>query len=75
MSNDNELKHPCVEQFRIVLTHEYIDEDGKKHMLDEPLAICYTNIWSNHASVAWTLNEMMDKMRCELLKRYVKGEM
>lgn len=69
---DNELKRVPIEQFRLVLTHEFFDEKGKKHMLGEPLAICCTNIWSNHASVEWTLNEMMDKMRFEVLKKYAR---
>ena len=71
-AKDNELKRVPIEQFRIVLTHEFFDEDGKRHLLGEPLAVCCTNVLPNHASVAWTLNEMMDKMRHELLMRYAR---
>ena len=69
---DNELKLVPIEQFRLVLTHEFFDEDGKKHMLGEPLIMCCTNIWSNHASIEWTLNEMMDKLKIEVLKKYTR---
>lgn len=69
---DNELKRVPIEQFRLVVTHEFFDEKGKKHMLGEPLVVCCTSIWSNRANVEWTLNEMMDKMRFEVLKKYAR---
>ena len=56
------------ERYCIVLTHEYVDSEGEKHSLEEPLAVEYLAL-DRYRSVL-LINEMMDKLKYALLERF-----
>lgn len=73
----SELKKLSYEKYRIVLTHEYIDSDGQKHRLEEPLAVEYTLLLDNMGFTvrpSVLINEMMDKLKIGLLTRFENNE-
>lgn len=69
---DNQPELVPIEQFRIVFSHELFDKNGERHLLEEPLIVCCTSMRSNYSRVEWTLNELMDRMRFEVIKRYAR---
>lgn len=60
------------ETYRLTLRHEIFDEEGKRYPLDEPITIEYYILLDNKIGSTVILNEMMDKLKAELLAR--KGE-
>lgn len=70
--NDN----VAYEEYTLILKHELVS-DGKTYQLDEPLIIkhiCFASpsIPNPMISSAYSINEMMDRMKHELLQRAVK---
>lgn len=70
--NINNLELVPLEQFKIVFLHEFFDKKGERHLLNEPLVVCCTSMRSNYSSVGWILNDLLDKMRFEVLNRYAR---
>ncbi len=56
------------EVYELRLSH-YISDRGDRHMLDVPLVVTMTFERANNAPLPVCLNEMIDKMRAEMLKR------
>ena len=54
-----------IEQYRLVLFHELITEDGKSQRLDDPLIVKY--MMSGDSPKLLIVSEMMDKMKNFLL--------
>jgi len=69
------MKFQPLEQYTLILKHEFIDSDGKKHTIDEP--ICVKQIIGNE-SLAWqpsvVVNDMLERMRAYLLMKVRSGE-
>lgn len=59
---------PGMEEYRLILTHEYHDSDGTHIRLDEPVVIthCFPHLDMMPQSVV--INEMMEKMKLYLLR-------
>ena len=65
------------EEYTLVLKHELIDGD-KTYQLDEPLIVKYVSFASPSIpnpiiSNTYLLNEMMDKLKHELIRVNTKG--
>lgn len=63
-----------IERYRLILKHEFLTKDGTQKM-DEPLVIEYmipkfSDI--NYNDRPYMLNEMMEKLKFELLERASK---
>ena len=69
------------EEYRLTLKHEIINGD-KTYQLDEPLVVKYMYIAAPNTptntglriSHAYLLNEMMEKMKHELIQRAVEND-
>lgn len=57
-----------IERYRLILTHEYIDEKGAVHRLEDPICADY-NIMSDESNPPKSviINEMMEKLRRYIL--------
>lgn len=63
-------KKLAYEAYTLVLKHSVWD-GGIEHMLEEPIAVkCMVEF--SHGNPTILINEMMDKMRCELMNRLVR---
>lgn len=63
------------EQYTLTLRHEYVDQDGQYHSLDEPIVVSYSVIHMDERSVppsAIVINEMMEQMRKFMVERGTK---
>lgn len=71
ITNDKNATLPkfAFEQYELILKHEYIDEHGKKHSIDEPICARYINAFSTGTSVMYNLMEMMDKLTRTVLNK------
>ena len=69
------MKYQPLEQYTLILKHEFIDSDGKKHQIDEPIFV--KQIISNE-SLAWrhsvVVNDMLERMRAYLLMKVREKE-
>ena len=63
------------ERYTLILRHEMIDpENGDRHQLEPPLAICYTMFDPcEHSGVVYTVNNMLHQMEHEFLNRMDEG--
>lgn len=63
------------EQYRLVLYHEYVTEDGGRHKMSDPVVVTLNLGDSEHiVSVPVVLNEMLDKLSHYLIKAAVDCE-
>lgn len=53
-----------IERYRLTLTHEYIDDDGEAHKIEDPIRTDY-NIMNDgiNAPTAVVINEMLERLR------------
>ena len=58
------------EQYTLTLTHEYIDDDGERNTLDEPIKVNYIVLRTGYLAqpLSIVINEMMDSMKHYLLQ-------
>lgn len=69
---DVNRKYPVpLEEYSIIFTRSYIDCDGKKHQVEEPLIIKKLVEMGMPYGV-YTLNAMLDEMKSEILMRCTK---
>lgn len=66
------------EEYSLILKHELINGD-KTYQLDEPLIVKYVNFAHLNSqnpmiSMTYLLNEMMDKLKHELLQEAMKND-
>lgn len=72
MTNENRnIYRVPLEEYSIIFTRSYIDSDGKKHQVEEPLIIRKLVEMGMPYGV-YTLNAMLDEMKSELLMRCTK---
>ena len=66
---------PSFERYRVILKHEYFDNQGNHYEIEEPLAVEYTILRSEYyIPVTILINEMMDKLKFALLDRLKKED-
>lgn len=52
------------ERYRLVLTHEYIDNDGKAHKLEDPICTEYNIMMDKFAPPRSVIvNEMIERLK------------
>lgn len=66
------MKKMPYEEYRLVLTHTYIDEDGERTLLEDPVKV--VQVFPSGVSriippVAVCINDMMDRMKHYILRR------
>lgn len=72
------MKKIAYEEYRLILTHTYVDEDGDRMALEDPVEVA--QIFSAEGNgmilpVAVCINDMMDRMKdYMLLKAGKRGE-
>lgn len=60
------------ERYTLTLRHEYVDSDGQRHSLDEPIVVSYSMMHMNEmpvSSSAIVINDMMERMRMFMIER------
>ena len=65
------------EQYTLVLRHEYIDQDGQHHNLENPIAVSYSAADMDERSIpplSFVINEMMERMRMYIIERWRQDE-
>ena len=65
------------ERYTLTLQHEYIDSDGQRHSLDEPIVASYAVAHMDEMSLpssAIVINDMMDQMRKYMIERGRRDE-
>ncbi len=71
------MKKISYEEYRLVLTHSYIDEDGERTMLDEPVNVAQVIPLDRSRQmippVSVCINDMMDRMKQYILRRAENG--
>ena len=68
-------KYMPLEQYTLILKHEFIDSDGKHHLIDEPIFV--KQIISQEligCSTSIVVNDMLERMRAYLLQKVRSGE-
>ena len=62
------------EIYTLTLEHEYVDDDGKRIKLDEPIKTCYMAMKDRvvNPPVSIVINDMMDKMKAYMLHEVSK---
>lgn len=60
------------ETYELRLDHYIVDQDGDRHLLEKPLVIRMVND-RRYAPISICINNMIDKMRDEMLKRVGEG--
>ena len=64
---------PSFERYRVILKHEYFDNQGNHYEIEEPLVLDYTFLRSEYyISVPTLINDMMDRLKFALLDRLKK---
>jgi len=69
MMNEDLFPH---ERYTLTLRHEYVDYDGHRYNLDEPIVVCHSVMHMNEMSVpssAIVINDMMERMRMYMIER------
>lgn len=63
------------EQYRLVLYHEYVTENGERHRMSDPVVVTF-NIGDSEriVSTPMVINEMLDKLSHYLIKAVVDCE-
>ena len=57
-----------IERYRLILTHEYIDDDGEAHKIEKPICTDYSIMPDEHTlPVPVIINEMMEKLKSFML--------
>lgn len=69
-----ESKTIPIEKFSLVLKHEYIDEDGKAHLLNEPLVVNGIISSFERNAIICPVNAMIhnlfERMEYEAMQKY-----
>ena len=53
-----------IERYRLILTHEYIDENGEAHKIEDPIRTEYSIMMDEFAPPkAIIVNEMIEKLK------------
>ncbi len=70
----NTLKKPSTieyEQHEVLYRHWYIDDQGKKHLIEEPIGVSYSIVLGTNEIMPrpYIVNEMIDKIKFMLLDR------
>ena len=60
------------ERYTLILKHEYIDEEGNKHELDEPVIVTHIMYVPQFGYVSAVINDMIEQMRHYVLQM-IKG--
>ena len=72
------MKKIAYEEYELVLTHTYVDGNGERMVLEDPVKVtCVFPAEGNGVipSVAVCINDMMDRMKDYILRKAVrKGE-
>ncbi len=66
------MKKIAYEEYRLVFTHTYVDEDGERTMLDEPVNVVHafpSGGLGMIQPVPVCINEMLDNMRRYILRK------
>jgi hypothetical protein len=66
------MKKIAYEEYSLIFTHSYVDEDGERTMLDEPVKVVYAYPSGGQGMippVPVCLNEMLDNMRGYILRK------
>lgn len=68
----SEKKYLPLEEYTLILKHEYVYSDGKKHMVDEPVFVkqVISPEYVHRTSVV--VNEMIDRMRQFLMQKVME---
>ena len=63
------------ERYRIIMRHEYVDDQGKSYEIDDPLSVDYMILRGEKYGMPMPLliNEMMDKLKKALIDLANKG--
>lgn len=52
------------ERYRLILTHEYVDDDGEAHKIEDPICTNYAIIRDEHTPpTPVIINEMLERLR------------
>ena len=64
------------ERYRIIMRHDFIDDQGKSYEIDDPLCADYTILRGEKYGMPMPLllNEMMDKLKEALIDLADRGE-
>ena len=65
----NEKPYIAYEQYEIVFTHTFCDGKGKRFTCEEPIVVRSFQAALENFPVSYLLNEMIEKLREELLRR------
>ena len=66
------MKKTAYEEYSLIFTHSYVDEDGERTMLDEPVKVVYASPSGGQGMilpVSVCINEMLDNMRDYILRK------
>lgn len=56
------------ERYRLILTHEYVDDDGEAHKIEDPICTNYTIIRDEYTPpTPVIINEMIERLKHFLL--------
>lgn len=57
-----------IERYKLTLEHEYIDDDGKAHKIEDPIRTDYNIVRDeSNPPTAVIVNEMLDRLRYFML--------
>lgn len=57
------------EEHEIVYRHCYVDKEGKRHPLEEPIVCRQLTAIGERGSQLWLINEMLDKLKHFMLQQ------
>ena len=65
------MKKMAYEEYRLVLTHTYVDGGGERRALEDPVKVVHVFPYGDHTcrSAALCINDMMDRMKDYILRK------
>lgn len=66
------MKKTAYEEYRLVFTHTYVDEDGERRLLEDPVKVVHVFPAGGNGMimpVAVCINELMERMKNYILRK------